>query len=71
MSAPSLLQRLGLAGERGPTRLAWGMVALGVALYTLGYVSFYPRSVTNDDEGLYLEQTGLWVETDWTMNLGL
>ncbi len=63
MSAPSLLQRLGLAGERGPTRLAWGVVALGVAFYALGYVSFYPRAITNDDEGLYLEQTGLWVET--------
>jgi 4-amino-4-deoxy-L-arabinose transferase-like glycosyltransferase len=36
---------------------------LALALYTIGYVAFYPRAITNDDEGFYVEQTRLWVAT--------
>lgn len=63
MQRPSLLRRLGLANGAGDARLAWALVALALALYTLGYAAFYPRVATNDDEGLYLEQTRLFVET--------
>jgi hypothetical protein len=58
-----LLGRLGLAGGPCDRRLTWLLVALGLALYTVGYAAFYPRGATNDDEGLYIDQTRLWVET--------
>lgn len=58
-----LLRRLGLAGEGCDRRLVWTLVALALALYTVGYAAYYPRGATNDDEGLYIEQTRLWVET--------
>lgn len=58
-----LLGRIGLAGDACDRRLTWTLVALALALYTLGYAAFYPRAATNDDEGFYLEQTRLWVET--------
>jgi len=63
LNGPSLLRRLGLLGGAGDTRLAWAIVALGVALYTIGYAAFYPRGATVDDEDLYLEETVLWLET--------
>lgn len=59
----SLIRRLGLAGDAFDARLVWAIVALGVALYALGYSMHYPRTATNDDEGIYLEQTSRWVET--------
>ena len=58
-----LLRRLVLADERYNLRLTSALIALALALYTLGYAVFYPRGATIDDDGLYLEQTRLWVET--------
>jgi 4-amino-4-deoxy-L-arabinose transferase-like glycosyltransferase len=63
LSDASLLARLGLAGDACDRRLTWALVALALALYVLGYAAFYPRGVTVDDEGYYLEQTRLWVDT--------
>ena len=63
MKSAPWLGRFGLAGAGYDRRLAWLLVALGLALYTLGYAAFYPRGATNDDEGLYLDQTRLWLET--------
>jgi len=63
VSAPSLLQRLGLAAGAPDRRLAWAVLALGVAFYALGYAAFYPRGATVDDEDEYIEQTMLWLET--------
>ena len=59
----ALLSRLGLAGGPPDRRFGWALVALALALYAAGYAAFYPRGPTNDDEGLYLEETRLWVET--------
>lgn len=57
------LQRLGLAGDGYDERWVGAILAVALALYCIGFVGFYPRGPTNDDEGLYLEQTQLWVET--------
>ncbi len=64
MSAASPLERLGLAAD-GPAnaRPGWIAVALGLALYALGYAAFYPHGATVDDEDQYLEQTMLWMQT--------
>ena len=62
MSSSSLLQRLGF-GHPPELRLAWAVVALGLALYALGYAAFYPSGPTVDDEDLYLEQTMLWLDS--------
>ena len=62
MSQSSLLRRLGF-GNPPELRLAWAVVALGIALYALGYAAFYPSGPTVDDEDLYLEQTMLWLDT--------
>jgi 4-amino-4-deoxy-L-arabinose transferase-like glycosyltransferase len=59
----SLFRRLGLGGGDHDPRLVGALVAVALALYAVGYVGFPPRGPTNDDEGLYLEQTQLWVET--------
>jgi 4-amino-4-deoxy-L-arabinose transferase-like glycosyltransferase len=63
MSPPSLLQRLGAVPGAADARLAWAIVLLALALYALGYAAFYPRGATVDDEGQYLEETLLWLET--------
>jgi 4-amino-4-deoxy-L-arabinose transferase-like glycosyltransferase len=63
VKSASLLRRLGLLGGVCDARLAWTIVALGLALYTVGYAAFYPRGATVDDEDLYLEETVLWLET--------
>jgi 4-amino-4-deoxy-L-arabinose transferase-like glycosyltransferase len=59
----SWFHRLGLAGEGHDGRLATWILALALLLYCVGFVGFYPRGPTNDDEDRYLEQTQLWVET--------
>jgi 4-amino-4-deoxy-L-arabinose transferase-like glycosyltransferase len=58
-----LAGRLGLIGAPHDVRAAWLLVALALVLYAVGYAAFYPRGVTNTDEGLYLEQARLLVET--------
>jgi 4-amino-4-deoxy-L-arabinose transferase-like glycosyltransferase len=63
MSERSLLAPLGLAPGAPDARLAWAFVLLALALYAAGYAAFYPRGATVDDEGQYLEQTMLWLET--------
>jgi 4-amino-4-deoxy-L-arabinose transferase-like glycosyltransferase len=59
----SWFQRLGLTGAGHDERLAVWILAVALGLYCVGYAAFYPHGPTNDDEGLYLEQTQLWVET--------
>ncbi len=61
-SASSLLRRLGLVGERFEPRLAGMLVSVAIGLYAVGFAAFPPRAITNDDEGLYLEQTRAWLE---------
>lgn len=64
MTRATALDRLGLgAGGVASPRLAWLLVALCIALYTIGYAAFYPSGATTDDEDLYIEQTLLWLET--------
>jgi hypothetical protein len=63
VSERSALARLGLGPGPVETRLALALVLAGLALYTAGYAAFYPRGATVDDEGQYLEQTLLWIET--------
>src|SRR5688572_6146682 len=47
---------LGVDGVRDD-RLARRVVLALCALYTLSFLAFYPRAITNDDESLYLRQT--------------
>lgn len=63
MSRPPLLQRLGVLPGAPDARPAWAIVLLALALYVLGYALFYPHGPTVDDEGQYLEETLLWLET--------
>jgi 4-amino-4-deoxy-L-arabinose transferase-like glycosyltransferase len=63
MSERSLLVRLGFGPAPAETRLALALVLAGIALYAAGYAAFYPHGATVDDEGQYLEQTLLWIET--------
>jgi 4-amino-4-deoxy-L-arabinose transferase-like glycosyltransferase len=63
VTGASPLERLGLAPDAPDARLAWAFVLLALALYAAGYAAFYPRGATVDDEGQYLEQTLLWLET--------
>jgi 4-amino-4-deoxy-L-arabinose transferase-like glycosyltransferase len=59
----SLVQRLGLLGAGYDARLVWSIVFLCVALYALSYALFYPRVLTNSDEGRYVGQTQALLET--------
>jgi 4-amino-4-deoxy-L-arabinose transferase-like glycosyltransferase len=59
----SLLRRLGLAGTSFDPRLGTAIVAVTLALYTLGYAAFFPRVFTNDDEGLYAAETRAFLDT--------
>ena len=60
---PTLLRRLGLAGDSRDVRLASRLVALALALYALGYALHYPRVFTNNDEGRYAAETRAFVDT--------
>lgn len=63
MNKHSPLAPLGLTPGASDLRLPWIFVLLALAVYAAGYAAFYPRGATVDDEGQYLEQTMLWLET--------
>jgi hypothetical protein len=63
LSGRPLLVRLGLGPGRAETRLPYAFVLAAIVLYAAGYAAFYPHGATVDDEGEYLEQTLLWLET--------
>jgi 4-amino-4-deoxy-L-arabinose transferase-like glycosyltransferase len=61
--AENLLSRLGLIGGALDRRLVLALLALALGLYAIGWAAFPPRVATNDDEGLYIEQTRVFVDT--------
>ena len=50
-----LLERL--ADDAGGRRLAWCILLVLLAAYSISFAAFYPKGVTNDDEAHYLRQT--------------
>jgi 4-amino-4-deoxy-L-arabinose transferase-like glycosyltransferase len=55
MRSHEILDRLE-AGSRGD-QLAWRIVLAGCLLYAVGFFAFYPNTITNDDEAMYVRQT--------------
>ena len=63
MRAGELLSRIGLGPQGGPgDGLAWRLLLVPLALYFLSVAAFYPRAVTNVDEGHYVAQSQLVLE---------
>ena len=63
------LERIGLGHGPGDPRFAWRLVLAGCAAYLLGFALFYPQSITNDDEAMYLRQTQLLLEGRQTIHV--
>jgi len=57
-SAVSVAQRIGVFGAGDP-RLVRQIVLSMLALYAVSFALFYPATVTNDDEAMYLAQARL------------
>lgn len=55
----SFADRVALGGETVDRRLAWRIVAAIVIAYGIGFFSFYPQAVTNDDEAMFIDQARL------------
>jgi hypothetical protein len=62
MRAHEFLERIGLGAAPPDDRLARRIVLVACLLYGVGFLAFYPNSVTNDDESGYMRQTLLLLE---------